>query len=306
MGYQNLVKRGAFAMTIEEAFEGWVLDLRMRRRSERTIEQYKSVVGAFLRYVGPRDVQEVTSPMLRLYVASALASTHNAETLKREIGCIKTFGKWLEDQEIVERDPFSKVKKPQTDHPERRIVSPRDAQAIFAAFDRDSRDEARDYVLVQLTLDTGLRVSEVCGAKIGDLNLEQGWLQVWGKGRKQRRVPLSPAVKMLLWKWIKGDRRRWAKTDYLFVSRLGGPLDRHRVSGRFRAKVQQAGVQYRVRFHDLRHAAATYALRAGMPKERVSRMLGHANDSITSIYEHLDFEDIQSSHAGANPLRLLE
>src|SRR5438270_12373076 len=84
-----------------------------------------------------------------------------------------------------------------------------------------------------------------------------------------------------------------------------GPLDRHRLCGRFRAKVRAARIPYRVRFHDLRHAAATYALRAGMPKERVSRMLGHANDAITSIYEHLQFEDVQEAHSKANPLRLV-
>jgi integrase len=78
---------------------------------------------------------------------------------------------------------------------------------------------------------------------------------------------------------------RWAKADYLFVSRLGGPLDRHRVSGRFRAKVKLLSLPYRVRFHDLRHAAAPWKLKAGMPKERVSRMLGHANDFVVGRHE---------------------
>lgn len=291
-------------LTAEEAFEGWMLDLQQRRRTERTRQQYRAVVLPFLRWTGKQRVEELEATDLRRYILTCLAQ-HHPETQLREVGCIKTFGRWLEDQELVTIDPFRKVKKPRLDHAERRIIAPEDAQRILAAFDRSKPDQFRDAVIVTLTLDTGLRISEVCGAKLADLNLEAGWLQVWGKGRKQRRVPLSPAVKMLLGKWVKTYRKRWATSEYLFVSRLGGPLDRHRLSSRFRAKVRAAGIPYKVRYHDLRHAAATYALRAGMPKERVSRMLGHANDAITSIYEHLQFEDVQQAHASANPLRLV-
>lgn len=288
-----------------EALEGWMIDLEVRRRSDRTRERYRSVVLSFLRWTGKQDVRELDGDQLRKYIL-VLMKRHNSETLKREVGNIKTFGRWLSEQEFVERDPFRKVRRPSVDQREWRIVQPEDAQRILAVYDWAKPDEFRDYVVVCLTLDTGLRISEVCGAKLQDVDLMEGSLQVWGKGRKQRRVPLSPEVKLVLKEWIDGIRVRWATSSYLFVSRRGGPLDRHRVSGRFRAKVKQAGIPYRVRFHDLRHAAATYALRAGMPKERVSRMLGHANDAITSIYEHLEFRDIQEAHALANPLRLLQ
>jgi site-specific recombinase XerD len=299
-------------MSASDAREGWLMDCRQRRLSPRTVDRYEDVVGAFLETLGTEaTVEDLDSASRRpqdhplAKYSMVLAQTHNPETLRRELGNVKTFGHWLEFQGIVDVDPFRRVVKPKTDSPERRVIRAEDAQRLFDTFDMTDRTQVRDYALVQLVLDTGLRISEVCDAKLADLNLQEGWLQVWGKGRKQRRVPLSPSVKMLLWKWVRTDRKRWAKTDFLFVSHLGGPLDRHRVSGRFRAKVQSLGLGYRVRFHDLRHAAATYMLRAGMPKERVSRVLGHANDSITSIYEHLDFEDVQDSYAGHNPLDYL-
>src|SRR5258708_4718386 len=155
-----------------EAFDGWMMDLQQLRRSNRTLEQYRSVVEPFLRWCGPLDVEQLEGLLLRRYVLSVLSPRHGAETLKREVGCIKTFGKWLEAQEIVNDDPFRKVKKPSVDSPERRIVSPRDAQAIFSTFDRKRADQARDYVLVQLTIDTAIRISEGCTAKLSGLNLE--------------------------------------------------------------------------------------------------------------------------------------
>jgi hypothetical protein len=114
-----------------------------------------------------------------------------------------------------------------------------------------------------------------------------------------------------LWRYISTLRKRRAPraqariVDALFLFRWGPPLDGRRVSYRFRLQARKARIPYRVRFHDLRHAAATWGLRTGMPKERVSRMLGHANDAITSIYEHLNFEDVQVAFEAANPPRLI-
>jgi integrase/recombinase XerD len=288
--------------------DDWLADVAGLNRSPLTVQRYRDVVGAYVASLGPEaTLDDLTAASLRVYIRDHLSLTHNAETLKREIGNIKTFGKWLEGEGYAQVDPFRRVKKPQTPHTEMRVLTQDDMDRLFDSFDKRKRDEQRDYLVVLLTLTTGLRISEVCTAKLADLNLDEGWLKVIGKGNKERRVPLHPKVRRLLLRWVRGDRRRWAKNDeYLFVSRVGTMLDRHRVSGRFRAKIQALNLPYRVRFHDLRHAAATWMRRQGMDLETVSQILGHANIGITSsIYNHLDFEDVQRAYEAAKPFRWL-
>jgi integrase/recombinase XerD len=186
------------------------------------------VVGKFAAALGPKATSaDLDSAVLRQDVIKVLGRTHSAESMKREVGNIKTFGKWLEAQEILDIDPFRKVKEPTPPKPEMRVIAKADAERLFASYDLKRADQARDYALIMLTLTTGMRISEVCTAKLTDLNLEEGWLQVWGKGNKQR--PVHPNVRPLLWKWARGTRERdeRAGSEYLFVSRDGrAPCER--------------------------------------------------------------------------------
>jgi integrase len=89
------------------------------------------------------------------------------------------------------------------------------------------------------------------------------------------------------------------------VNEDGGPLDGNKLSYAFRLRVERVNLPYQCRFHDLRHTAATWLLRSGMPKPLVARMLGHSSDAITSIYEHLDFDDVQAAYGRVRPMHSL-
>jgi integrase/recombinase XerD len=295
-------------MKLVDALNGWVLDLRQRRRTPRTIEGYVTVMHSFMRYCeqhGVRDHAQLRAQHLRAYAIERLGGLAPA-TQHGRVAILKAFGAWLEANDLSSTDPFSKVKRPALDRDETpRALTPNQVTTLLGAYDLKNPEDFRDFVIVKLTLDTGLRRGEVCGCTLHDLNLEEGWLRVTGKGRKKRLVPLSAEIKSLLWRYMKHTRPMRAREDVdaLFLTRRGTPLEGVPLYHRFQRKARAVGV--RVRFHDLRHTAATWALREGMPKERVSRMLGHANDITTSIYEHLDFTDVKDAHSKANPLRFL-
>jgi len=294
-------------MSIDEALEGWFLHLRQKRCSPHTLDRYGRVWRKFRDWLnerGVRKIEDLKAEHARLFIIQRFGHLKST-TAHYDVTPLKSFSRWLEDQDLLADDPFRRVKRPKMDKVDFAILQPEEAKKLLSVFDLKCPDDLREYTIVSLTLDTGLRRSEVIGARLADLDLEDGSLQVMGKGRKQRRVPISAEVSALLWKYTKTVRPKYAKSDYLFVSRRGGPLDARNLSRRFSDAVRRSGIGRRVRFHDLRHTCATWCLRAGAPKERVSRMLGHSSDSVTSIYEHLDYADVAATHQLTNPLRLL-
>ncbi|MBI2756163.1 MAG: tyrosine-type recombinase/integrase [Chloroflexi bacterium] len=295
-------------MRLLEARDGWLLDVQARRRTPRTLEWYRVTITPFLQYcseAGAETIEGLTAGHLRGYIVTALA--HLApDTQHNRVACIKNFSHWLYEQELLPRDPFERVKRPAIAAERRsRALTPRQVADILARYDTKDPFERRDLVILRLVLDTGLRRGEVCSARLEDFDQASQSLWVLGKGRKRRRVPLSAETVNAVWKYLHRDRAKLAVpgSEWLFLSRSGGQVSGNHLGHTFHQKAAAAGIQ--ARFHDLRHTAATWTLRAGMPKERVSRLLGHANDSITSLYEHLEFEDIQAAHSQAAHLRPL-
>lgn len=292
-------------MQLTVALEGWLLDVTARRRSARTLRWYRDTVGAFIGWVGAEStVAELHAGHLRGWIVATQA--HLApDTQHNRVAAVKAFSRWLEEQEFVPRDPFLRVKRPakNTDQLPRALL-PAQMQAVLGRYDPKDPFERRDLVILKLVLDTGLRRGEVCNARLEDFDRETASLVVLGKGRRRRRVPLSAETCFAVWKYVQKDRPKHDRgAPWLFLGRGGDRVSGTHLSHVFHWKAAEVGIA--ARFHDLRHTAATWSLRAGMPKERVSRLLGHANDSITSIYEHLTFEDIQSAHKDAAHLRLL-
>lgn len=291
-----------------EALEGWLLDLQARRRSPRTLKWYRETVGSFLRWCSSQKIDRadgLSAPLLRRYIVEQL--DHLApDTQHNRVAAIKAWSRWLEEQEVLPADPFRRVRRPAKDGSDRvRALSPDQVKDVCLLYDVKEPLDLRDLTMLMLTLDTGLRRGEVCGALLSDYDPQNGSLRVVGKGRKARWVPVGSEVKALLWRYLKRVRPKHDRGGpWLFLGRTGGQVNGNHLGKTFHERAGRAGVK--ARFHDLRHTAATYALRAGMDKARVSRMLGHSNDSITSIYEHLNFEDVQRSHAGANPLSMLK
>ena len=192
-------------MDIREAFAGWKLALVTERRSARTIENYSEAMKPFLEHLastGISDTEQLTSPVLREYIADRFAGLAPA-TQRGRVAIVKRFGAWLSEEDICQNDPFRKVKRP-TPHgvEDARLLAPAQVRRILDMRDQRDPEQFRDYVIITLCVDVGLRRGEVCSARLGELNLEEGSLRVHGKGDKSRLVPLSDQLRSLLWKYV--------------------------------------------------------------------------------------------------------
>ena len=169
--------------------------------------------------------------------------------------------------------------------------------------DADDPMALRDRALFEAMYATGARVQEACDWRIDDLRLEDGVARCVGKGRKERWVPLGGEAARAVADWLERGRPGLARdgVDLLFVSRTGGPLDRHRVFRMIRTRAAVAGVSGRVSPHVLRHSFATHLLSGGADLRAVQEMLGHADVATTEIYTHVDRDRLKAVHRKHHP-----
>ena len=172
--------------------------------------------------------------------------------------------------------------------------SPRGASAPLAL---------RDRALFECMYATGARVQEACDWRLDDLRLTDGVARCVGKGRKERWVPLGEPAADAVRRWLEDGRPKLlgAETRLVFLSRTGGPLDRHRVFRMLRARAMAAGVPGRVTPHVLRHSFATHLLSGGADLRAVQEMLGHTNVQTTEIYTHVDRDRLKGVHVKHHP-----
>lgn len=299
-------------MTVGEAVKGFLMDWELRGRSPATLRLYRSclmVLARWLEVQGVPAVEDVTISHLRAFILetqqrpagsvnpnrpqSSDGRTPTAATLQSYVKAIKLLFKWLVEEEEIGRNPALRLHKP-TDA--KRVVvtfSHDHLNAMFGACDLATSLGFRDYVLMLVLLDTGVRVSELCGVTLDDLH--EGYIKVFGKGRKEREVGLSPTTAKFLWKYIHQYRAQ-AEDDVrvLFTNLAGRPLTPWGVEQMLQRVKAAAGItDVPVTAHKFRHTFARTWLERGGEVYSLSRLMGHSSVKITEIY----LEDFKSRQA---------
>jgi len=206
---------------------------------------------------------------------------------------IKTFCNWLVIEELLDRDPAVRLAKPSVGRKRIRSFTKQHLQDMFAACDLRTRLGFRDYALMLTLIDTGIRVSELCGLTLTDL--QKDYVVVRGKGRKEREIGMTPTTAKYLWKYLKVHRRP-ARPDEqrVFLGRRGTPLTPSGVDQalyRIRDAIGIGGV--RMSAHTFRHSFSRIWLERGGEVYSLSRLLGHSSVQVTEVYLR-DFESRQA------------
>ncbi len=218
----------------------------------------------------------------------------SARSAARLLSAVRSFFRFLVDENVVRRSPARAVKIPRMPRVLPKLLSEEQVLGLLAAPDETKPDGIRDAAMLHVMYSCGLRVSELVGLGWGDVNLQVGYVSVAGKGGRRRLVPLGEVAAGKLEAYLP-HRGRWAKAgvDAQFVSRKGGAMSREmfwRLVKRYSAK---AGIPRPVSPHWLRHSFATHMLIRGADLRSVQMMLGHADISTTEIYTHLSREHLQ-------------
>jgi integrase/recombinase XerD len=285
-----------------------------RGLSQNTLDAYRRDLGRYVRFLRHRDVVDVAAvdeQVVRSFVASLSASTHGPEaapyratSVARTLSAVRSFHRFLVREGLTDRDPAARVVSPRLPRSLPRPLPVDDVRRLLEAPAEGSPGGVRDRAILELLYGSGLRISELTGMDVDDLDLEGGSLRVLGKGGKEREVPLGSFGREAVGAYLTRGRpalATGASRGALFLNARGGRLSRQscaRLLGRY---VRLAGIDRRVTLHTLRHSFATHLLEGGADVRVVQELLGHASVATTQIYTLVTARHLREVYDESHP-----
>jgi len=275
--------------------------------SANTVEAYSRDLRRLAEFAaakGVRDPGKLTRPMLREFVYLLKDLGLSAATIRRTVSGVRTYYAFLIGEGRMAADPSDRLESPRRGRvlPDTRSVQ--EVERLLAVPHLDEPLAWRDRALLELGYGAGLRVSELCGLATTDLLLTDNLVRVFGKGGKERLVPIGRtvigAVSVYLHQ-LRPDLDRGASGGRVLLNARGRPLSRVGAWAIVKRTAARAGIRKRVTPHTLRHSFATHLLEGGADLRAVQEMLGHADLSTTQIYTHVDREYLRSVHKQFHP-----
>ena len=261
-------------------------------------------MGEFALSRGVREPASVTRTHLRDFVYLLKDLGLSAATIRRSVSAIRTYYGFLAGEGRVRNDPSDRLETPRRGRVLPDTLTVAEVESLLAAPGIDDLLAWRDRALLELAYGAGMRVSELCGLGLTDLLLTEGLVRVFGKGSKERLVPLGRKTIGVVSVYLHQRRPtldRGHGGGKVLLNARGEPLSRVGAWGIVKRAAERAGIRKRVTPHTLRHSFATHLLEGGADLRAVQEMLGHADLSTTQIYTHVDREYLRSVHRQFHP-----
>jgi integrase/recombinase XerC len=275
-----------------------------RRLSPHTLLAYRRELAALQQWCGRNGVgdwSELDHQHIRNFAARSHAVGLAGRSVQRRLAAVRTFLAFLLREGVVRHNPAIDIRAPKT---RKRLPNALDVDQMTQLLERKPRDsiEVRDLALMELFYSSGLRLSELTGLTLKDVDMKSAQVRVLGKGSRERIVPIGAAALKALRRWL-AQRAGMAAVEEqaLFVGRYGSALGARAVQLRVAAMARSAGLPQHLHPHMLRHSFATHLLESSRDLRGVQELLGHANISTTQIYTHLDFQHLARTYDQAHP-----
>ncbi len=275
--------------------------------SPRTIEAYRRDLARFAEYAESKGIGapvDITAKVMREYVYHLKDLGLAPASIRRNVSAIRTYFRFLTGDGIVVRDPSERLETPKRWRSLPEVLTVEEVKTLLASPTLDDKLVFRDRALLELAYGAGLRVSEWITLGLRDLLLEDGLVRVFGKGSKERLVPIGRSAIAALAVYIREQRPRLEKGEgkgILFLNARGKPLTRMGAWKILRGHVDRTGITKHVSPHTLRHSFATHLLEGGADLRAVQEMLGHVDIATTQIYTHVDREYLRQVHKSYHP-----
>lgn len=292
-----------------EVLERFAEHLRFERGcSAHTVRAYTADMGALISFAGVRGVAvaDLDLPLLRSWLAEQARRGAARTTVARHVSSAKTFGAWLVREGLVALDPAARLQAPKAHRVLPVVLAPEQAaRAVAAAADPDRPEDPislRDRLVVELLYSCGIRVGELCGLDLTDVDDDRRVLRVIGKGDKQRTVPYGGPAAAALTSWLDRGRPHLATAasgQALLLGVKGGRLDQRIARTVVHRATAAQGTE--IGPHGLRHSAATHLLEGGADLRVVQELLGHSSLATTQLYTHVSVERLRAVHDQAHP-----
>jgi integrase/recombinase XerC len=299
----------AFAAILDEFAEYLVLE---RGRSAHTRRAYLGDIGSLLDFLATTKPQpapaDLTLPVLRSWLAAQAADGAARTTLARRTSAAKTFTAWAMRRGLLPSDPANRLQVPKAPRALPAVLRQDQAlDALGAAKSGAAEGDPlalRDLLIVELLYATGIRVSELCGLDIDDIDTGRRVLRVLGKGNKQRTVPFGEPAELALTQWLTDGRPTLATAisgPALLLGARGRRLDQRQARTVVHQTIAAVDGAPDIGPHGLRHSAATHLLEGGADLRVVQELLGHSTLATTQLYTHVSVARLRAVHDQAHP-----
>ena len=275
--------------------------------SDNTLVSYRRDLKQFDDWLGKNkgsSVLRTDRSQLQAYLGARLEQGQSQRSTARFMSCMRGFYHYLLREGRITVDPTLDVDSPKLGRPLPKSLSEAEVDRLLQAPDLDVALEHRDRTMLELLYACGLRVSELTSLQLVQVSVNQGVVRVFGKGNKERLVPMGEEALDWLQRYLAGPRGELLKgipCDVLFPSRLGRQMTRQTFWYRIKIYAQRAGINKDLSPHTLRHAFATHLLNHGADLRVVQMLLGHSDLSTTQIYTHVAKQRMQELHAEHHP-----
>ncbi|MCJ7666211.1 MAG: site-specific tyrosine recombinase XerD, partial [Actinobacteria bacterium] len=225
-------------------------------------------------------------------------------SVSRILSTLRGFYKFLIRQQIIKRNPWSGISNPRSSKKILDILEIEEVVRFLESIPQSTPSDLRDRAMFEILYSCGLRVSEVCGLRSGDIDFDEHLLRFIGKGDKERIVPLGDTALIYLKKYIysaRGKIEKEKKTDYLFLNMRGGRLSRQGYWKILKKYANKAGIEKNLYPHIFRHSFATHLLQRGADLRTVQKLLGHSSISTTEIYTNLTKKYLKDAYFKYHP-----
>jgi tyrosine recombinase XerC len=273
--------------------------------SSHTLRAYRKDIIQLIEFLsasggpGSNDPGRVTALHLRKFLVHLRGKSYKATTLSRKLASLRSFYKFLFKEGVIGNNPATVLRSPKRHRILPKFLSLQEVEALLSVIDRDDPQGCRDRAILETLYSTGVRVSELAGLDVGDIDMFSELIKIRGKGKKERIVPVGnhalEAIKLYLATRAEKDN------PVLFLNKRGGRLTTRSVARVLEKYMRLSGIRKRPSPHTLRHSFATHLLDRGADLRAVQEMLGHASLSSTQVYTHVTTERLRQVYRLAHP-----
>jgi integrase/recombinase XerD len=272
--------------------------------ARNTLDSYERDLRRYLDFTKAKKPDDISPYDVSSFLIGLTSEGLAPPSIARCLAALRGFHKYLVTDGFSTRDPTINLETPRGWKRLPAILSSADVETLLKQPDATTPIGIRDKAMLELLYATGLRVSELVGLKLNNINLERGFLTVIGKGSKERAVPLGEAAAYFVQTYLDQGRTLLLKgraSDYLFISSKHRVITRQMFWERIKHYSREAGIERVVSPHTLRHSFATHLLDNGADLRSVQEMLGHSDISTTQIYTHVSRERLKKIHEKYHP-----
>ena len=293
---------------MKDYLEEYLDALRVERNlSSMTCEAYKQDLNDYLTFVKSKkteEIFEITQMHIREYIRELNKKGFASSSIARRFSSIRSYHKFLIAEKIMDQNPTLILSTPKSPKKLPSVLNEIEISKIIDSIDESTQFGLRDKAIIEMLYSCGLRVTELCELDLSNLFLDDDLIRVYGKGMKERLLPIGKRAKLYLNKYlirVRPSFDRQNKSSVVFLSRNGKPLTRSMINKILNKWSDFSGINKSISPHVLRHSFATHLLEGGADLRFVQALLGHSDITTTQIYTHLDKEHLREVYKTNHP-----